>query len=60
MRFENIPYMSSSTGPPDAFVLSWPRYRLKRLEGMERDEEALEEFKALVKKRAMDTDPDFP
>lgn len=57
VRFENIPYMS--TTPPPNDVLPWPYYRLKRLEVMERDEGALEEFKAVVKKRAMDTDLDF-
>ena len=58
VRYENIPYMSS-TAPHNEFVLPWPYYRLKRLEGMERDEEALEEFKAVVEKRVMDTDLNF-
>ena len=55
---KDIPYLSS-TGPPNKFVLPWSYYRLERLEGTERDAEALEEFKAVVKKRATNTGSHF-
>ena len=58
VRFDEIPYLSS-TGPPNEFFLPWPYHALKSLDGMERDEEALGEFKAVVKKRAMNIDLDF-
>jgi hypothetical protein len=55
---KKIPYLSS-TNPPNESVLPWSYNRLKRLEGMERDAEALEEFKAVVKKRATITGSHF-
>ena len=47
----------SSTGPPNTFHIhsSWNYHCLERLEGSGRDTEALEEFKAVVKRRAMNT-----
>lgn len=58
VRFDKVPYFSS-TPPPNEFVLPWVYFRLKRLEGAGQDEEALEEFKAVVKKRAMESGSDF-
>ena len=58
VRYEHTPYISY-TDSPNEFVIPWPLYYLRRLEGMGRDEEVLEEFKAVVKKRAVDTDLDF-
>jgi hypothetical protein len=45
-----VPYLSS-TGPSARPLLPLPYYDLKRLEGMERDAEALKEFEAVVKNR---------
>ena len=57
VRPDEMPYLSS-TRPPN-MVMLWNYYRLKRLDGIERDEEALREFKEVVKERAMDTGLEF-
>ena len=45
----DVPYQS--TTPPEENLIPRPYYPLQRLEGMERDAEALKEFEAVVKNR---------
>ena len=49
MKTFDVPYQS--TTPPEENLIPRPYYPLQRLEGMERDAEALKEFEAVVKNR---------